>query len=167
VPAVILKLNLFNRTVVLSISHPGSLFVFSLMMIHLFSNPVMNPSPTTQDLLVKVALSVLISLIWTRSTKSLSAPLRVGDRLVLTLSLILAVAVRLVAAPILSRLDWPLFTTALAFITANLLLLKNRHNARQDLLALEYYTLRRYLTERQHEDNSLKQHYFSAKMRDS
>jgi hypothetical protein len=43
--------------------------------------------------------------------------------------------------------DWPFCWSLLAFMLANLAFLQNRQNARDDVIALEYYTLRRFLTD--------------------
>jgi len=151
IPAIELKFRVCrgaSRTVGLSIVFPSSLFVFALALVHLFANPTLNPSPSIVDSLLRLSIAMVAVMAWTKCKKEASKAVKLGNYFSLGLSLALAMATRLVPSYLLSWIDWPFFTVILVFLVSNLVLLHNRRNANDDMLALEYYTLKRYLTER-------------------
>ena len=62
------------------------------------------------------------------------------------LSLLFLIVFRIFITTKLIWFDWSFFTSITLFLIANLILFQNRQNAKEDMLSLEYYTLRRFFT---------------------
>jgi hypothetical protein len=140
-----------KRNVRIAIVSAGAIFIFFVALVQLFANPIITGGQTTYAMLVRIVLSLVAIAIWILSKKEPSRAIRIGDTLSLSLCLALAILVAIFRDSLFSWIDWPFFSALFLFLLANLLLFQNRQNTKEDMLALEYYTLRRYLTEKQHE----------------
>ena len=127
---------------------PAFGFVFLVAVTHFFSNPAANGSWSTTDTLIRILIWLIVAAVWLNSARRSSWEVARGDALVLLASMVIALAMRFGPEAVRLWIDWPFHTAVLAFLVANLTLLHNRHNAKEDMLALEYYALRRYLDER-------------------
>ncbi len=133
--------------------HPSSIFLVVIGFVHLFCNPILDTHDSYYlDLLGKFVISIVAIAAWGRSKKRCPEEVRWGEIFVLLLLLALAILISFSLKSFTLSLDWPFFSSVYVFLVANLVLLKNRQNARDDLISLHYYTLRRYLTEKQHQE---------------
>jgi hypothetical protein len=129
----------------ITFAHPSSFFVFLLLGTHFLSNPQINPvKVNTFDTLVRVFILLLAWSVWA-ATQDRSTSTKKGTLLLLLIFTIVSIAVKYISINF-SNWDWPYFASLTLFIVANLVLFLNRRNARDDMLALEYYTFRIYLT---------------------
>lgn len=146
IPTFVLK---FRNKEILFVS-PAVSFIVSLLFIHLWANPTLNANiPSAWDTGLKYGVSLIIIVSFLLSKKFNPAAMA-GDVLILGTAFILAVALSKVPA-LINWIDWPFFVTLYVFLLGNLILFNNRRNAKEESLATQYYTLRRYITEKQHE----------------
>jgi hypothetical protein len=145
IPAFSWKLN---KLVTLDIVHPGSMFIFFWICFHLFANPFLTPPMQGQmDVMMKFALIILSIFAWVYSKRKCSTSTMLGEAAGLVGTLLLAyISCRIVCGMNIIW-DWPYLSSLFLFFSANIVLMKNRQNTRDDVIAMEYYTLRRYLTD--------------------
>lgn len=137
---------------------PAPLLIFALASFHLVANPVLSASKTVTyqgPSRLTIALIFIVAAIWIIFSRQKSQPdsMWVGRAVSIAVPFILVVSLAFNEA-FIKWIDWPFFTALLAFILGNLVLFKNRYNTKDEIFSLEYYTLRRYLTERQHHTDS-------------
>ena len=152
---------------------PAVAFVVALLFVHLWANPTLNlnvPSNCSWAIIWKYIvhfnLNILFKCIWNGglkyivsvaiivsflASKKLNSAAMAGDVIILGVAFIVAVAISKIPA-LVTWIDWPFFVALYAFLLGNLILFNNRRNAKEQSLAMQYYTLRRYITEKQHEN---------------
>lgn len=123
---------------------PSSQLLVTLGIVSFFAHPVLNVMTDEKDLIIKFTLTSLFLATWGVSQRRLQKKYRVGNTLWALGSLILGILVRLYHT-LFSWIDWAFFMPFLLFLILNLVLFLNRRNANEDMLALENYTLHRYL----------------------
>lgn len=126
-------------------SYPSSQLLITLGLVVFFAHPVLNPTPNEEDLIIKFIVSALFLATWGVSQNNLQRKYKWGNLIWAISSLLLAIFVRL-NATLFIWIDWAFFVTFLLFLVLNLVLFLNRRNANEDMLALENYTLYRYLS---------------------
>jgi hypothetical protein len=130
----------------IEINHPAFLFLVIFAMTLFFVDPHL-VSPTLDsnaDGLFRIAMIVLFTLIWRKAT------MPDGEKNGIVLGMFVGIATNLLLrwqSHLLAWFDWSFLFPVFVFLVMNLTMLKNRQNARDDLSALQYYTLQRYLTE--------------------
>ena len=145
IPAILIKskFRFINGGV---ITYPSSLFIFFLLLLHFLGNPTINHSFDLIDTTIRIVLTFFIMLIWVASPKSTLIRTFKGDIFLMLLSLLFLIVFRIFITTKLIWFDWSFFTSITLFLIANLILFQNRQNAKEDMLSLEYYTLRRFFT---------------------
>jgi hypothetical protein len=137
-----------QRHIVLSVAHPSALFVlFAGFALYLSS-----PSPyitrgLPDPLGARLFLLGLLAASWLASKRNSPQDIRDGEFIFLLFSLTAALLLAIFYGGPNSSLDWPYLWSILLFMIANVVLLKNRQNVRDDLISLEFYTLKRYITD--------------------
>lgn len=146
-PALLIrsKTQFFNRTVIV---YPSSFFIIFILELNLFANPVINKSIDFIDTSGRLILSLIVMLIWIYSKKKATARIIIGDVFIWGTILLISTILRFLSNPLSDWIDWSFFTPLSVFLIANLILFQNRQNAKEDMLALEYFTLRRFLNEK-------------------
>ncbi len=139
------KIPLIKRTFDASVTHPSSLFAFGLLMVHFFNNPIFNSNVSKYDFLFKIGVTIFLIVLWLSSRNKMSFAYKVGDGIGLTLSFLLSISLYYAPAHYKDWIDWSYFSTISIFLAAMLIFYKNRQNAKDDMLALENYTLKRCL----------------------
>lgn len=132
----------------LSITHPSAILVFGLFLIHFFNNPIFSNNPSKYDLFFRTVPAVVMIALWLSSTNKMSFAYKIGNGIGLTLSLILAIILNQLPLSLKDWIDWSYFSTLSIFLASILILYKNRQNAKDDMLALENFTLKRYLLDK-------------------
>lgn len=125
-------------------SYPSSQLLITLGLVVFLAHPILNPIPNEGDLILKFIVSALFLATWGVSQNNLQRKYKWGNLIWAISSLLLAIFVRL-NTTLFIWIDWAFFVTFLLFLTLNLVLFLNRRNANEDMLALENYTLHRYL----------------------
>lgn len=142
-------LRVFGRDkwkVSFSLVYPGALYLFALASLHWMLNPIFNPENNITDIALRASLLVLAIVIWILSVNKSYGRTRNGYYLVLGFSFFVTLFISIFQEKICPKIDWALFTNILLFLFANLILFNNRKNANDDMIALEYYTLKRYIS---------------------
>ncbi len=135
--------------------YPASLCLIALGVVLFTSHPTLAPKHDASllfwDLLLRIALVVLAAFrVWPQ----ISGPGINGGRIGILFSLILGIVLFFYRDRLLGWFDWPFSLATYIFVAANLIFVKNRQNARDDSQTLQYYTLRRYLSESQEGSSS-------------
>ncbi len=128
----------------LGFAFPSAQFIISLVIIVFFASPKLNPNIDETDTILRTIFVILFLSTWSISQRKLSKPFRYGDGIWAVGSTILGIVIRIFPS-YFSWIDWPFLATLITFLIGNLILFLNRRNANEDMLAIEYYTLRRYL----------------------
>lgn len=164
----------------LRVTFPGARFGVLLGLVHFWANPKLNPSPFSLfDIALQVIATAIFIFIWIRRRTGMHGKLKTGDNISLLLSCAFAILFRVIVTKpplaiygsdlvdagfkfiadplgvlsyLFSIVGWPFFTVLSMFLIANLLLLRNRKNAQDDMIELENYTLKRHLKEGQGAD---------------
>lgn len=143
IPAIAIKVGPIRFL----ICSPGSLYISSLIFVFIFGNPLFGSSLNIFRIAITIFLSILLISVWVLSKSKCSREYWLGDLLWLGVTFLISIFIWVLPHDYLSWVDWPFLTTLLIFLMANLVLFQNRQNVRDDMLAMEYYTLRRYLAE--------------------
>lgn len=120
----------------LLIPFPAELLLGFIVFLYFSINPAIVSS--IPDVVFRYGLLWLITLalIWSGR----------GGRLIILLTALIATGVSYASANLLAGfVDWPFVTSTLVFEAFLLVLLKNRQNARENLVTFEYYHLKRFL----------------------
>lgn len=126
--------------------YPSSQFLVSLGTIIFFADPMFNPAPGTQwDMIIKILFMVLFLAAWSVSQHYLQDKYKIGNIIWAVASIVAGIVVHGHTTTLFHWIDWAFFASLLAFLALNLILFTNRRNANEDMLALENYTLHRYL----------------------
>lgn len=141
---VSLKIPFKKALVEISVTHPSAILVFGLLVIHFLNNPVLIVTHSNQDLFFRVISALIIIILWISSKSKISSAYRAGDGIGLLSSLIVAIILTQLPFDFKKWIDWSYFSTMSIFLASILILYKNRQNAKDDMLALENYTLKRY-----------------------
>lgn len=136
----------FGKTI--SINHPSIFYLVFLGMVIFFVSPAIIANQVFDfnlEYIGRILLLVPLMIAWPRwvATKEEKR----GVALVLTISVVLSLIIRYFRDPYLSWIDWAFASPLFVFLVMNLVLLKNRQNARDDLISFQYYTLQRFLEE--------------------
>lgn len=140
-----LKILPKKNPLIISFSHLSSLFMLIILLIHFFDNPTLNPFPNTTDIIFRVVSSLIVGFFWIFSKVKSSRAFKLGDGLLYIFGLAFAVAFSQIPIGYKSWIDWSFFSTTSVFMLSNLILSRNRQNAKEDELALINYTLKRFL----------------------
>jgi peptidoglycan/LPS O-acetylase OafA/YrhL len=116
-----------------------------ILLLHFFGNPYFNKTSDLYDTIIRVVIALIIMGSWVSSKKNPTPEVLRGDIVALSLCIIVAIVFRFTANHFFPWLDWAFFSATTIFFVANLVLFQNRQNAKEDMLALEYYTFRRYI----------------------
>jgi hypothetical protein len=143
--SISINLPLKKQPFEISITYPSTMLIFSVLLIHFFNNPLLINNVSEHDLFFRIVSSLIVIVLWVGSRKQMSIEYKIGDGIGLTLSLILAISLKLLPTSLKFWIDWSYFSTVSIFLVSILILYKNRQNAKDDMLALENYTLKRYL----------------------
>lgn len=145
-----ITINIFNT--ILKINYPSIFFLLLLCAFWFFNNPLFNNSYIGKEFevfqFVKLVIGLMFVTIWSiakynhNSTSDLK-----GDIIVLSIILILCYFSTFINWEGIVNIDWSFFAIFILFLCTNLILLSNRQNAKDDMLALEYYMIERYINE--------------------
>lgn len=127
-----------------SVTHPSAILVFGLLLIHFLNNPLLSNTTSNYDLFFRIASAFIVIVLWIGSRNKMSFSYKVGDGIGLTLALATAIVLNQLPVSLKGWIDWSFFSTMSIFLASILILYKNRQNAKDDMLALENYTLKRY-----------------------
>jgi len=141
IPAIVIEVGRIKFL----ICSPGSLYISSLVLVFILGNPLFGADLNIFRVAITISLSILLILFWVLSKSKCSKEYWLGDLLWLGVTFLIGVFIWILPHDYLSWIDWPFLTTLLVFLIANLVLFQNRQNVRDDMLAMEYYTIRRYL----------------------
>jgi len=131
----------------LRVSHPSVIFLFLLASFLYLASPSPYRSTLANPIPLRIVVLAVPVLAWYLAKRKAPKDIRLTESTMLALCILtayLATEYLWTAAPFF---DWPFYWSILAFMLANLAFLKNRQNVRDDLIALEYFTLRRFLGE--------------------
>lgn len=135
----------------LRVSHPSVMFLIVVFSFLYAGSPspynLVSANPLSLRLLVPAALVVA----WCFAKANGPRDIVITETVLLALFIVGAYVAAVSGWVAALSPDWPFLWSILAFTLANLAFLKNRQNARDDLIALEHYTLRRFLGEGQSE----------------
>jgi hypothetical protein len=131
----------------IGIVSPAAMFVALVTLIHFFGNPAISRAGGYLDEWIRIAMVVLAIVIWAESKDKPPAFIRRGDYAGLILVGSVGYGVSVLPSELTSWIDWSYFSALLMFLIGNLILLQNRRNVKEDMIALERYTLYRYFTE--------------------
>lgn len=146
------KVPLLKQPLEASVTHPSSLLVFGLLLIHFFNNPIFNSNVSRYNFLFRIGVALCLIVLWLSSRNKMSLAYKIGDGVGLFLPIILSTLLYYVPAYLKNWIDWSYFSTISIFLAAILILYKNRQNAKDDMLALENYTLKRCLLDGEEQD---------------
>jgi len=124
---------------------PSSQLLITFAIIHFLANPTLNSKSNEMDLVLKFVATSLFLAAWGVSQRSLQKKYKWGNAIWALSSLCLSIFIRIYSSTVFAWIDWAFFATLLLFLALNLVLFLNRRNANEDMLALENYTLHRYL----------------------
>ena len=147
--SISIKIPLIKQPFEISVTHPSSILVFGLLLIHFFNNPILSNNATKYDLFFRIISAIILIALWLSSRNKMSFAYKVGDGIGLALSLISAILLNRLSPSLKDWIDWSYFSTVSIFLASILILYKNRQNAKDDMLALENYTLKRCLQDNQ------------------
>jgi hypothetical protein len=140
-----------GRSVSLGIVNPASMLILLMLFLHLFNNPFIEARPgKLAGIDLRPVVAGVIVVLWAGSLRTRRAGILVPETLLATLLPIIAAIPWVCSLSLPLPVDWPYFSALTAFIVVDMVFLKNYCNARDDVIALEHYTLRRYVTEHQH-----------------
>lgn len=129
-------------------SHSGSFVIVSLGLLTYMGHPLFNTSTDPKDIILQLIIIGSIIVVWIMAKKTRDNKEQYGDYVSWGLALIPGIIMKLVLMnTFIPNLDWSFLLVVFVFLGINLILLQNRHNAKEDILALERYTLRRYLSD--------------------
>jgi len=135
------------------------LFLCTLALWHFFGNPMFNNSSIN---LVEMTFRVLLGLaggaVLMVSRREQTEDVRRGDFIIISAALLTAIIIHLFTKQLSTLVDWGYFMAILEFLALIMILTKNRQNAKEEKALLEYYTLRRYLTDQDHNKDESKLH---------
>ncbi len=141
-----------KRKPFLSIISPGILFIMAFGFFHLFGNPVLNPSRSVFDISLRIVILLLISIVWITSRRGISPSVMLGNFLSVSLVILASIITLNYYHHLENMLDWSYLMVVFEFMVVMLILSKNRQNTTEEKAMLEYFTLRRYLTEKENGD---------------
>ncbi len=131
-----------------TIVHPAEVFLGSLFFLYFSLNPGLN------DLFpyfIPFFFSLLVGLYWGWSSRECR-------KFIWGLSILLVLIVVLVGYGgllnvVVKNLNWPILLATLLFASLSLAFLKNRQNAREQLVTMEYYYLHKYTQKKVNDKN--------------
>lgn len=143
-------------------SFPSSQLLLTFVFFHFFGNPSFSPPevpiiawpPPLQvfnreilgsQLVLRIFLSFLIFGIWAIPPHGKPQKKYLAGSFIWAALTIIACLLIVFIPKNFSWVDWAFFFNFTLFLTASLILFSNRRNASDDMLLLEYYTIRRYL----------------------
>jgi len=140
----VLQLTIFRRKVFFN--YPSFMFMILFGMIIFFVSPSLLANRgdlISSNYLWRIVLVFLVILItkmvkWSSQEESWSAGI------ILFVGLVISLLIRFLLETYIVRIDWSFVNSLYIFLGINLVLLKNRQNARDDLAALQYYTFQRF-----------------------
>jgi hypothetical protein len=128
----------------LGFAFPSAQFIATFIIIIFFASPKLNPNVNELDTILKTVFVILVLSTWSISQRKLTKSFRLGNGFWGVGSVVIGLIVRFFPSFFL-WVDWPFLASLIIFLIGNLVLFLNRRNANEDMLAIEYYTLRRYL----------------------
>lgn len=129
-------------------SYLSSQLLATLSLIHFFANPVLGQvSHNEEKLVLKFFVGSLFLGAWGAAQHALPKKYVLGNIIWALGSLVVSLLFYLLSQSVL--VDWGFFSAMSVFLVLNLVLFLNRRNANEDMLALENYTLHRYLSNEQ------------------
>ena len=139
----------------ISFPYISSFLLVSLAFLHFFANPYIAPQNTfLLDLVIRMVMMAIVSVLWVVAT------IHSKERSIIIGSIVesgVGLGGALIGRVVQSYIDWPFLGALLLFLVLNLVFFQNRRNAKGDMLALEYQTLRRFLytksTKNKNEEN--------------
>jgi len=136
-----------HKSMQVAFNHPGFIFFFFFVYIMVLVNPLFLAQwmPEWLDMGFRVLAISLVAIGWihTTSARAEKRGIWLATCVGVGISIVLHELRRAWGFPI----DWGFLLPLFIFLLMNLTLLKNRQNARDDLSALAYYTLRRFFQE--------------------
>ncbi len=129
------------------ISHPTILFLVFMGFVIFLASPslISNNLPMlNQDYLSKSLLIILIIVGLYKWSATKEEKWLVG--LILIIEIIIGIAFR-IHRDVFVGLDWPYLNSLFIFLVVNTVLLKNRQNSNDDSIALQNYSLKRFLND--------------------
>jgi len=131
--------------------YPSSFLLVSLAFLHFFANPYIAPSRLSPyDLIARMGMMAVASVLWVVATsRSKEKSAIIGSAFESGIGLLGAIVGRYFQ----HLLDWPFLGALFLFLALNLVFFQNRRNAKGDMLALEYQTLRRYIESKKESRN--------------
>ncbi len=143
---VILRHQIGRRLhISLRVSHPSVIFLFLLFSFLYMASPSPYQSISLNPLPLRLLVLIVPVVAWYFAKNKAPRDVRLTETALLVLCILTAFLVARSPWTTAPSIDWPFYWSILAFIMANLAFLKNRQNVRDDLIALEYFTLRRFL----------------------
>lgn len=131
----------------INISYPSVFLLFFFFFFHFFRNPIITDE-SSFSLLIKVIIAFMFIAIWILGKRGkLCEPEKLGDIICLSLISVTNIFFSIISIDLFQTLDWPFLFVVFIFLSSNLVLFTNRQNAKQDMLALEYYVYERFLHE--------------------
>ncbi len=139
-----------GKGVRLSVSSPASILLMFLFLLHLFNNPfIQKPAEKLVSFDLRYVVGLVLVILWAASAWHRGQKTFAAEATLSIVALVLAAMPLIAQSPLPMPVGWPFFSALTIFLVGCLVLAKNHQNARDDLLATEYYTLRRYITEHQ------------------
>lgn len=133
----------------LFINFPSVLYLVCFGTIIFFASPVLiandNFTFNSLDYILRCLLVIPIIFIsnqWLSTTEE-----KRGTAGWLSVFLVISLLVRSMRETLFIDLDWAFFNSVFIFLGLNMVFLKNRQNARDDLTAFQYYNFKRYFEE--------------------
>jgi hypothetical protein len=125
---------------------------FSVMYIYLvgaflyFGSPSVYPNTYSQEALIRRSVILAIPLlVWLLSSNKHTIGLRIVEIIAMLLLGSVAYLISQYARTIIAFDLWPFGWATYAFLITNMVFLKNRQNARDDLIAMQNYTIKRFV----------------------
>jgi hypothetical protein len=145
-PAIVVFRRQLGRRLHISlrVSHPSVMFLFLVASFLYLASPSPYLSASANPLPLRLLVLAVPVVAWYFAKRKAPRDIRLTESVLLALSIPIAYLAAVSQWLAASSPDWPFYWSILAFLLANLAFLKNRQNVRDDLIALEYFTLRRF-----------------------
>jgi len=141
-------LRILNRRIAVRWAHPAPIWLlFVWFTLYLSSpSPFHTDPPSPSSLRLLIASLPIAGWLWAKWKAPPS--IKWGEFSTLLIAFALAKPTGIALQTVLPGVDWAYLWAILVFLAANIVFLRNRQNIRDDLISLEYYTLRRFITDK-------------------
>jgi len=137
---------------IIIVDSPASVFLFSFAIFLFFLHPIINQNYGGFVLFIRVFISLIMIIVWTISKENSNKAVRFGIIFPGVFIITLLVILRFFPLILPKDLDWPFIVSLFVFLIGNIILFQNRDNTVKDMSGLEYYTLRRLLSDEDYQN---------------